>query len=137
MLDLNTTPLAFEKNTAGVRGSVLHGGLLNKCNFTSDLMQLFNMSILQGHNDEGHTISSDPTQLCFCNRSKLNCKETTQSISIYPGQLVEVFVVAIDQSGSAIPAFIHTTVHLGDILNMSETISYETGENCIPAEITQ
>ena len=95
------------------------------------------MSILQGHNDEGHTISSDPTQLCFCNRSKLNCKETTQSISIYPGQLVEVFVVTIDQSGSAIPAFIHTTVHLGDILNMSETISYETGENCIPAEITQ
>ena len=80
--------------------------------------------------DKGHSISSDPTQLCFCNRSKLNCKETTQLRSIYPGQQVEVSVIAIDQSVSAIPALIHTTVHSGHILNMSETISYETGENC-------
>ena len=88
------------------------------------------MSILQGNSDKGHSISSDPTQLCFCNKSKLNCTETTQSRSIYPGQQVEVSVVAIDQSGSAIPALIHTTVRSGDNLTVSETISYETGENC-------
>ena len=35
-LHLDTTPLVFEKNTAGMRGSVLYGGLLNKCSFTSD-----------------------------------------------------------------------------------------------------
>ena len=133
-LDMETTPLVFEKNTAGMRGSVLYGGLLNKCRFTSDrytsALELFNTSILQENGDKGHTISSDPTQLCFCNRSKLNCTETTQSRSIYPGQQVEVSVVAIDQSGSTIPALIHTTVCSGDNLIMSETISYETGENC-------
>ena len=137
LLDLNTTPLVFEKNSAGVRGSVLYGGLLDKCNFTqttsdkyTSVLQLFNVSILQGHSYKGHSISSDPTQLCFCNMSKLNCKETTQSRSIYPGQQVEVSVIAIDQSVSAIPALIHTTLRSGQILNMSETISYETGENC-------
>ena len=133
-LDLNTTPLVFEKNSAGMRGSVLYGGLLDKCNFTSErytsALQLFNVSILQVHDDKGYSISSDPTQLRFCNRSEWNCTETTQLRSIYPGQQVEVSVVAIDQLGSAIPAMIHTTVHSGQILNISETISYETGENC-------
>ena len=39
-------------------------------------------------------------------------------------------MVAIDQSGSTIPALIHTAVRSGDNLITSETISYETGENC-------
>ena len=134
LLDLDTTPLVFEKNTAGVRGSVLYGGLLNNCSFTSDsytnAVDLFNISILQGNNDKGHSISSDPTQLCFCNKSKTNCTETTQSRCIYPGQQVEVSVVAIDQSSSTVPALIHSTVRSGNNLIMSETISYETGDNC-------
>ena len=134
LLDMETTPLVFERNSAGMRGSVLYGGLLDKFVFTSDrytsLLQLFNMSILQGHSDKGYSISSDPTQLRFCNRSEWYCTETTQLRSIYPGQQVEVSVVAIDQSGSTIPALIHTTVRSGQILNISETISYEIGENC-------
>ena len=124
-LDMKTTPLVFEKNAAGIRGSVLYGGLLDKCHFSSNrytnAWELFNMSILQGNSDKGHSISSDPTQICFCNKSKLNCTETTQSRSIYPGQQVEVSVVAIDQSVSAIPALIHTTVRSGDNLTMSAT----------------
>ena len=134
LLDLNTNSLIFENNSAQVRGSVLYGGFLDKCNFTSNkytsALQLFNMSILQGDSDKGHSISSDPTQLCFCNRSDWNCKEPTQSRNIYPGQQVEVSVVTIDQSGSAIPALIHTTLRSGDNLTVSEIISYETGENC-------
>ena len=133
-LDLKTTPLVFEKNTAGMRGSVLYGGLLNKCNFASDsytsALELFNTSILQENGDKGHSISSDPTQLCFCNMRKWNCTETTQSKSIYPGQQVKVSVVAIDQSHLSIPALIHTRVRSGNNLIMSETISYVTGENC-------
>ena len=133
-LDLDTTPLVFEKNTAGVRGSVLYGGLLNKCSFTSGrytgILQLFNISIVKGNGDKGHSISSDPTQLCFCNKSIIYCTETTQSRRIYPGQQVEVSVVAIDQSGVTVPALIHTTVRSGINLTVSKTISYETGENC-------
>ena len=134
LLDLNTTLLVFENNTAGVRGSVLYGGLLNKCNLTSNrytsAQQLFNMSISQGNGDNGDSISSDPSQLCFCNKSELICTEVSQSRSIYPGQQVEVSVIAIDQLGSAIPALIHTTIHSGHTRNMSEIVSYETEGSC-------
>ena len=133
-LNLNTTPLVFENNSAGIRGSVLYGGLLDKCDFTSNCyastLELFNMSILQ-ENDMGHSISSNPSQLCFCNTSKQNCRETTQSRSIYPGQQVEVSVIAIDQSGSAIPTLTHIKRPSGNDINSSEIISYNTGENCV------
>ena len=134
--DLNTSTLIFVDNTAGIRGSVLYGGLLEKCNFTSDkytsIKELFSMSILNdGRKDDvNHSISSDPTHLCFCNTSELNCREVIQSRRIYPGQQVAVSVVAIDQSGLAIPTLIHTIIHSGHKLTVSEIISYETGENC-------
>ena len=127
-LDIDTTLLVFSNNSAGTRGSVLYGGLLNKCNFSSNTyrsaLELFKMSIL---NDTSHSISSDPTQLCFCNISGWSCREVTQSRSIYPGQNIEVSVLAIDQSGLAIPTLIHTRMYSG---NMSEIISYETEGNC-------
>ena len=130
-LQMETTPFMFVNNTAGVRGSVLFGGLLEKCTFTSDrfgsILELFNLSIIHSKDDKEHSISSEPTQLCFCNKSKLNCTELTQSRNIFPGQSIEISAIAIDQSGSAIPTLIHSTIIS---LNVSETISYWTGENC-------
>ena len=129
-LDLNTSPLKFVNNSAGIRGSVLYGGLLEKCNLVSDrytsALELFNVSI----HSKNYPISSDPTQLCFCHMSKLNCREATQYRSIYPGQQVVVSVAAIDQSGSTIPTLIHAKIRSGHSLIVSETISYVTGSNC-------
>ena len=128
---LDTSPLVFVNNSARIRGSVLYGGLLEKCNFTlhgsTSGLELFNKSILQR---KDYSISSDPTQLCFCNMRKLSCGQVTQPRNIYPGQSVEVSVVSIDQSGSAIATLIHTKIHSGHNLTMSETISYEIGSNC-------
>ena len=135
-LGLNTTPLVFVNNTAKMRGRVLYGGLLEKCKFTLDRnisgLEFFNMSILRVRtkDDVGYSISSDPSQLCFCSMNEMNCREASQSRSIYPGQQVMVSVVAIDQSGSAISTLIHTNIRSGYSLNLSETVSYETGENC-------
>ena len=134
--ELHTAPLVFVNNSAGIRGSVLYGGLLDKCNMSSDrntsTLELFNMSTLQiqDKNDTGYSISSDPTQLCFCNMTGRSCSDITTLRTIYPGQQVAVSVVAIDQSGSAIPTLIHANVRLGHNLTLSETISYETGSNC-------
>ena len=142
-LHLGTSPLDFVNNSAGIRGSVLYGGLLDKCDFTPDwntsALKLFNKSILHVKikDDVEYTISSDPTQLCFCSStSKLNCGEVTKTRSIYPGQQIVVSVVAIDQSGSAIPTLIHINVRLGHNLTLSETISYETGSNCTSRNYT-
>ena len=130
--DMKTTPLVFVNNSAGVRGSVLFGGLLDKCKFQSDkyksALQLFNMSIIQGNDMMRHSISSDPTRLCFCNKTEPDCSTVSQSKSIYPGQGVEFSTIAIDQSHSAIPALIHIAIRSGH--NVTEIISYEIGENC-------
>ena len=139
-LNLDTSPLVFENNSAGIRGSVLYGGLLEKCNFAtkqySSALELFNMSIVNIGRKDDYSISSDPTQLCFCNRSGHSCREVTQSRSIYPGQQVVVSVVAIDQSGLEIPTLIHAKIRSGHNLTVSETISYETGSNCFSRNYT-
>ena len=127
-------PLLFVNNSARIRGSVLYGGLLEKCNFSNtNGLDFFNSSILKR---KDYSISSDPAQLCFCNMNKLSCREVTQLRSIYPGQQVMVSVIAIDQSGSAISTLIHAKICSGHNLTMSETISYETGSNCTSRNYT-
>jgi len=50
--DLETPPLVFENNSAGIRGSAVYGGLLSLCNFNSvnyaSALDFFNRSILPG-----------------------------------------------------------------------------------------
>ena len=78
-------------------------------NFTPDrytsVLQLFNMSILKGNGDNATLF-----HMTLCSFASV---EKTRSRRIYPGQQVEVSVVAIDQLGSAIPTLIHITVLSG------------------------
>ena len=129
---LDTTPLVFKNNFAGMRGSALYGGLLGKCNLTSmkysSALDFFRRSVVQKDNDS--FISSDPTRICFCSRNGQNCTETIQSKSIYPGQNIEVSVIAVDQSDVAIPTLIHVNVRSGEDHNVTEIITYETERRC-------
>ena len=129
---LDSTPLVFKNNFAGMRGSALYGGLLGKCNLTSmkynSALDFFRRSVVQ--NSSGSSISSDPTQLCFCSRYDQNCTVTVQSKSIYPGQNIEVSVIAVDQSDLAIPTLVHVNVRSGKDHDQTEIITYETERSC-------
>ena len=129
---LDSTPLVFKNNFAGIRGSALYGGLLGKCNLTStkynSALDFFRRSVVQ--NSSGSSISSDPTQLCFCCRNGQNCTDTIQSKSIYPGQNIEVSVIAVDQSDLAIPTLVHVNVRSGKDHNQTEIITYKTERSC-------
>ena len=129
---LDTTPLVFKNNFAGIRGSALYGGLLGKCNLTSmkynSALDFFRRSVVQ--NSSGFSISSDPTQICFCSRYDRNCTDTIQSKCIYPGQDIAVSVIAVDQSDVAIPTLVHVNVCSGKDHNVTEIITYETGSSC-------
>jgi len=122
---LASTPLVFKNNFAGIRGSTLYGGLLGKCNLTSmkynSALDFFTRSIVQYSNDS--SISSDPTKLCFCSKNDQNCTDAIQTESIYPGQHIEVSVVAVDQSDVAIPTLVHVNVHSGKDRNVTEIIT--------------
>ena len=102
--------LTFQGNIAGKRGSVLYGGMLNKCNnsyLEENVLHLFNSSI----KDETKVaaISSNPV-LCFCTESgphERKCDEEKR-IDAFPGQKVNVSVIAIDQTDTPIQTAIHT-----------------------------
>ena len=106
---------------------------MDKCIFTSvkynSALDFFTRSVVQ--NSSSFSISSDPTQLCFCSTKDQNCTDTIQSKSksIYPGQHIEVSVIALDQSDTPIPTLVHVSVHLGND-NVTEIITYETERNC-------
>ena len=135
---LESAPLVFKNNFAGMRGSALYGGLLGKCNLTSmkynSALDFFRRSVVQ--NDNGSFISSDPTQLCFCSRYDRNCTDTIQSKSIYPGQDIAVSVIAVDQSNVAIQTLIHVNVRPGKDNHQTEIITYETDRSCTSRNYT-
>ena len=101
--------LTFQGNTATKSGSILYGGMLNKCNYSQSeeyTLHLFNTSIKdETTTHEVTAISSDP-KLCFCTEGGSHkCKE--EHVSAFPGQKVNVSVIAVDQTGTPIPTGIH------------------------------
>ena len=106
--------LTFEGNTAGKGGSVLYGGMLNKCNYSysgeyTDTVDLFNRSITHGtHADETAAISSDP-MMCFCSEGgSPQCVFKVQNETPFPGQKVNVSIVALDQTYTPTQTDIHS-----------------------------
>ena len=102
--------LTFQGNTARKSGSILYGGMLNKCNYSHSeeyTLHLFNTSIKdETTTNEVAAISSDP-KLCFCTGGgSRKCKEE-EHVSAFPGQKVNVSVIAVDQTGTPIPTAIH------------------------------
>ena len=115
MCETGRINLTFQGNIAGKRGSVLYGGMLNKCNnsyLEENALHLFNSSIKdKGNATKVAAISSDPV-LCFCTEGgphKLECDEE-KSINAFPGQKVNVSVIAVDQTDTTIQTAIHTNL---------------------------
>ena len=130
--------LSFQNNSARKRGSVLYGGLLNKCDFsavmphpnTTSAVDVFSRYIL---NDNEHSkmtpISSDPTEVCFCSNNRTECEEKTQHKSVFAGQRFDVSVLAVDQANEAIPAIFHADLN-------NENRSYIIANQCTQKEYT-
>ena len=124
--------LSFKNNSARKRGSVLYGGLLNKCDFSAVMpntnatsaVDIFSRFIVY---DDEHSktspISSDPTQICFCSSNNTECAERTQQKSVFAGQRFDVSVLAVDQANMPIPAIFHVNLNY-------ENRSYVTTSHC-------
>ena len=119
--------LHFENNSAESTGSTLYGGQLNKCrlyyrtnntidkcgntpfhNYSDDALKLFmNMSriILYNKTELATNISSQAEQIKFCQDENI-IMSSSRSIRAHLGEKFNVAVVALDQSGSPVPATI-------------------------------
>ena len=123
--------LTFDGNTAEKSGSVLYGGMLNKCNdsyLEENTLHLFNSSIKDGTNDNKvAAISSDPV-LCFCSEGgphEHQC-DKIKSINAFPGQKVIVSVIGVDQTNTPIQTAISTNL-----------ISDEKDKSCVCEAFSQ
>ena len=94
-------------NSAGLGGTILHGGLLDRCQMSLADVQIlyysklstyeFLLELLNIQDDVvTSSVRSKPYELCFCNSSSLNCHSVGKA-EIYRGQKLTVSLLATGQ----------------------------------------
>lgn len=131
----------FEENHAGTSGSILFGGLLDRCTASPfwegdsshneaavlDGVTYFN-TITKLNNSESLTvpISSHPVRVRFCKGNQPDYESQTFHIKVEKGRLFKVPLVAVDQVNHSVNATIHISLHsnlggLGEGQSLQET----------------
>ena len=98
-------------NKADAAGTVLFGGDVNKClllrtNLTDgseSFKRTFNYSAQTGPS----VISSEPTDVCFCDdNNTINCSQTQLTMTAYPGEEINISVVTVGQRNGVAPGIL-------------------------------
>ena len=111
--------LRFSNNSAKSSGSVLFGGLLDRCSlspfikrpktgyqFDSGLTYLAILSRIIYF----RTISSFPVRLCLCFNGQPNCSQQQPTKYVKKGELFRISLVAVDQVNHTVSSTIHCTL---------------------------
>ena len=105
-------------NSAGISGSNLFGGLLDRCTVHSESREeskritpagLVNFQTLS--NISLDTISSHPVRMCFCQNGQPNCNYQLESIQVDQETTFSVEIVAYDQVNHMVNAIIESSVN--------------------------
>ena len=97
----SNSSLCFDKNVAN-SGSVLYGGLLDRCYIHVQGTKLLGIDHFKQHSQYDPSplaISSDPVRVCLCiNNTLTNCdKQKLTSIIKMRGETIKLTVAAVDQ----------------------------------------
>ena len=100
-------------NKANIAGTVLFGGDINKCLlFRSNKTygsECFNKTFEYSTQTGPSVISSEPTDVCFCdNNNTINCSQTQLTMTAYPGEEINIYVVTVGQLNGVAPGILHT-----------------------------
>jgi predicted outer membrane repeat protein len=115
--------LIFLNNSAGFKGSILYGGQLNKCgrilitdlrideygNRAADYIYQYALVIFKNisriNSESASSITSKPEQMKFCQLEgeKIIVDNQTLDLYLYPGEVFNISVIALDQAGSPVP----------------------------------
>ena len=108
----------FEMNNASEAGADFYGGLLDSCylevegtEFNPPSGQPSFAAVVQG--GERLKVSSDPIRVCVCEDGIANCIIESVDRRVFPGGMVEVFVVALGQRNGKVPALVQAEVAEG------------------------
>ena len=99
----NSTLIFSQNNSAGRDGSLIYGGLLDRCQVETigspiNIPEYF-FKIQKAHRE----ITSQPYQLCFCKKNihQITCSQL-KSIEVFPGQRFHVTLLAFDQTKTSV-----------------------------------
>lgn len=118
-LDDPNIHILFNNNGAHEAGSILYGSLyecvldktlIPKYDFTSPLHLLASLSTIVQSGSNITEIAADPKQVCTCtNESYYKCPGPNSepvSIRVYPGQMVTLSIVSLDEYNGATPSVV-------------------------------
>ena len=110
----------FSDNSAGVSGSNLFGGLLDRCTVHAEHSQgtqmdksgVTNFQRLSNISESQlDTISSHPVRVCFCKDSQPDCDYQPVSIQVDRGKTFSIELIAYDQVNYTANATIHCSLN--------------------------
>ena len=97
--DTSQYKVELENNRAGISGSVLFGGMIDRCTSADEVLNL-----AESENINGTTITSNPYQVCVCTNSTIGkCKKEVH-IDVFPGQTFNIEVATVGQRYGVVPA---------------------------------
>ena len=103
LLDRSQIQFIFVNNSAGMGGDILYGGQV-AFSFDGDwncLESFENISTIHVYQNDYSLISSDPSRVCFCNKSRNpDCMIFSHKMvhSFYPGQDISISAVIVGQN---------------------------------------
>ena len=124
-------------NTAGVDGSFMYGGILDRCQLKSvnvdgaikystdyNLLE-FKTNFTLHPNNSINIVSSDPYQLCYCENGLFICDniDNIPDIKIHRGQKFRVSLFAIAQAGSHVSTTV--TARTSDNARLESNQTYQ------------
>ena len=129
----------FSNNTAGVAGSVLYGGYIERCYllpysviataFQNSRMILKELFFNHTTQNDLSVIASDPIGVCFCANGKLDCVRKVAVKEVLPGGTFETSVAVVGQTNGIVPGVVHarfinnTELHSLDYLEYSQNVN--------------
>ena len=117
------TVLYFGNNSAGVAGDAVYGGNLEACN------SVLEKTYFDGNDDNTSLITSDPSQVCFCEYGRPQCNVTQYNVTAYRGQSFTVLAVAVGQRNGTTPTVVLAETTGTAVLGDSNELQ-ETGRKC-------
>ena len=144
------TSLNFYRNTAGLAGTVLYGGGLNRCTIytgggvrdscgnivggsysIAPLQVIKSISNITSSNELTSEISSDPLKVCHCaDDGKSECDEDVVEIHTVPGRKFTFKAVVVGQNNGIVPSSVRISLDNDVQLFNATQLIQETGKEC-------
>ena len=107
-----STRANFFGNNAKIAGTVLFGGSEYCIHFTNphyyyNTVDYFNVTFSYSTQTGPSVISSEPTDVCFCDdNNTINCSQTQLTMTAYPGEEINISVVTVGQLNGVAPGLL-------------------------------